>query len=278
MAYIVEHGDSLSTIAAVTGTTPSFIKMYHNLRSSEYITNELPIGLSLVIPADAVNKMIAYKKSSMNASSGNGVNEEMDIQSTQGTSHAPTTDQKSSGETIKSEQKKEEEGQQKESSSTAHDGKLFIIQKGQAQCNQGDMMPKFVVKSHKRLYLNLAETSSESLMVMDSDTTFMPSGPSFGRCKLKPTSGGYLPCSCSPIGKWQKTYDDTTVDGNKAITEMSELLCSIGGKITVFKHGQVSQMSQKNVDNANPKAMSIYNPAVDFESFKSELNDDVDYY
>lgn len=279
MAYIVEHGDDLSIISTVTGTLPSFIKMYHNLRSSEYIANDLNPGTLLILPPEAENKLAAYKK---NTNSTSKTENQFNTETTGQSVNLNNDNSSLSSKNVKSNTTEEakKEGEKEENNdvpTTEHDGKLFIIQKGQAQCNQGNMKPKFVVQSHKRLYLNLSNTTPDSLMVMDSDTTFMPAGPSFGQCKLKPTSGGYLPCSCSPAGKWQKTYTDTTVDGNKAITEMSELMCTIGGKITVSKHGQVSQMSQRNVENVNPKAIKTYNPVVDFEDFKSGLNDDIEY-
>ena len=272
MAYIVRKGDDLATISSITGSTSSFLKMYHNLRSSDYIANEVKEGMELVVPTDFEEKL-----------NQNAQQQAKEPTSTQSASVSDSnTDSEEGEDTTSSESNiptvnKEEEKQQKKNSSSPQTGKLFIVQKGQAQCNQGNMNPKFVVKSHKRLFLNKSQMTPESLIVLDSDTTFMPPGPSFGQCKLKPSSGGYLPCSCAPVGKWQKAYEDTTVDGQKAITEMSELMCAIGGKITVFKHGQVSEMSQQNVDNANAQAMNRYNPVVDFDAYKSDLNDDFDY-
>lgn len=276
MAYIVRKGDNLASISSITGSTPSFVKMYHNLRSSDYITNEIKEGMELIVPADFEDKL--NQNQSQPAQSVPTSNDMSTSSASSSLADASSTSsEKEEHKSSAPEPKQEENEEQKKSPSSSHTGKLFVVQKGQAECNQGNMKPKFVVKSHNRLFLNKSQMTAESLIVLDADTTFMPPGPSFGQCKLKPTSGGYLPCSCSPVGKWQKVYDDTTVDGHKAITEMSELMCAIGGKITVFKHGQVSEMSQQNVDNANPKAMNRYNPAVDFEAYKSELNDDFDY-
>ncbi|ANO47356.1 hypothetical protein Pf1_01901 [Flavobacterium columnare] len=45
-------------------------------------------------------------------------------------------------------------------------------------------------------------------------------------------------------GKWSKTYDKVKILDKKCVTEISELMCSTGGKITILKHGQQSQSSK----------------------------------
>ena len=96
----------------------------------------------------------------------------------------------------------------------------------------------------------------------------------FGNCKLKPTSGGYLPCAYAPAGKWTKTYDKVKVMGKSCVTEVSELMCSIGGKITILKHGQQSEAGKSNVKKADVREQQTYNPMVDFEEFQEEMNPD----
>lgn len=58
--------------------------------------------------------------------------------------------------------------------------------------------------------------------------------------------------------------------GKSCLTEISELQCAIGGKITVMKHGQQSEAGKSNVKNADPKEQHVYNPLVDFEEFGEE--------
>lgn len=59
--------------------------------------------------------------------------------------------------------------------------------------------------------------------------------------------------------------------GHSCITEISELMCAIGGKITVMKHGQQSELGKSNVKNADAREQQVYNPVVDFEEFKQEF-------
>ncbi len=174
----------------------------------------------------------------------------------------------------KREQKKEEKNSNESNSSSPHDGKYFVIQKGMCQCNQGFKFPKFKVTSHQKHYWNDEEGKADYLAVTEDDLTLDPPAMPFGNCKLKPTSGGYLPCAYAPAGKWQKTYEKVKVMGKSCVTEISELMCSTGGKITILKHGQQSEAGKSNIMNANSQEQRIYNPILDFEEFKDETSGD----
>jgi hypothetical protein len=163
--------------------------------------------------------------------------------------------------------------------SSPHDGKYFVVQKGKAQCNQGDKFPQYKVTAHQKHFWNDSDGNADFLGVTEDDLQFNPPGPSFGRCKLKPTTGGYLPCSYAPAGKWQKTYDKVKIMGKKIVTELSELQCVIGGKITINDHGQRGQMSKQNVKNADNKTVQHINPLVKMQDFKETiLESELDAY
>lgn len=149
-----------------------------------------------------------------------------------------------------------------------HKGKHFIIQHGKAECNEGNKFPNFKVTSHQKHYWNDANGENDFLAITEEDTTFNPTTAPFGQCRLKPTSGGYLPCSFAPLGKWEKVYDKVKVMGRSCLIELSELNCCVGGKITVLSHGQQSATTPKQVSQATFLEQKIYNPIVDFEEFK----------
>ncbi|KAA2220763.1 DUF4280 domain-containing protein [Chryseobacterium sediminis] len=144
------------------------------------------------------------------------------------------------------------------------------MQKGTVQCNQGFKFPKFKVTSHQKHYWNDEEGQADYLAVTEDDLQLDPVAQPFGQCKLKPTSGGYLPCAYAPAGKWQKTYEKVKVMGKSCLTEISELMCSTGGKITILKHGQQSETSKSQVGKANTQEQQVYNPVVDFDEFKED--------
>lgn len=156
-----------------------------------------------------------------------------------------------------------------------HDGKYFVIQKGKAQCNQGNQFPQFKVTSHQKHYWNHKEGQADYLAVTEDDLQFTPSGPSFGQCRLKPSSGGYLPCAFVPAGKWQNTYEKTKVLNKSCITELSELMCATGGKITIKDHGQTAVITRQNIRNADPKEQQNINPLLDYREFQDEQEEDL---
>jgi hypothetical protein len=58
----------------------------------------------------------------------------------------------------------------------------------------------------------------------------------------------------------------------KCVTELSELMCSVGGKITIFKHGQQSEAGKSQVKKADAREQRVYNPIMDFGEFQDEMN------
>ncbi len=60
--------------------------------------------------------------------------------------------------------------------------------------------------------------------------------------------------------------------GKSCVTEISELMCSTGGKITVLKHGQQSEIGRSQVEKADEREQRVYNPIVNFKEFQEEMN------
>lgn len=157
-------------------------------------------------------------------------------------------------------------------SSSEHDGKYFVIPKGMAMCDKGTKFPNFKVTSHQKHYWNDEEGQADYLAVTEDDVMFNPPAVPFGNCSVK--NGN--PCAFAPAGKWTKTYEKVKVMGKSCVTEISELMCATGGKITILKHGQQSEAGKSNVMNANSQEQHIYNPLVDFDEFKAEILDEDD--
>lgn len=165
--------------------------------------------------------------------------------------------------------KKKEKDKKAESSSGEHDGKYLVVQNGMACCDKGTKFPHFKVTSQQKHYWNDEKGEADYLAVTEADLTFNPAVMPFGTCSIK--NGN--PCTYSPAGKWAKTYEKVKVMGKSAVTERSELMCTIGGKITVMKHGQQSEAGKSHVNNADSREQQAYNPVMDFEEFKEEINE-----
>lgn len=267
--YSIKQGDTFVSLSQQFNIKyDGLLKTYHNLHCPIEDVMQEPIpGKQIIIPEDPeffeTKESISENVQDEVTDPMNGYDELVENEA------EPETT--ASADSLKSEEEKTEKTPQ-ENKASDHDGKYFIIQKGKAQCNQGNQFPQFKVSSHHRHYCNDPGDNPDYLAVTENDLQFNPSGPSFGQCKLKPSSGGNLPCAFAPAGKWQKVYEKTKVDGNSFLSEISELMCSTGGKITVLKHGQQSELSKKQVADADSREQQVYNPVVDFEEFKEEIN------
>lgn len=270
--YTVQKGDSLNSIAQQFGVRDGgTLRSYHNIYCplENLLGHEVVPGKELLIPEDS-----KYLKNKMESAGEPFIEEGEDYEF--GDEGQDTMDEESEENQEEESQevdKKAEEKQKSESSSSEHDGKYFVVQKGMCQCNQGFKFPKFKVTSHQKHYWNDADGKADYLAVTEDDTQLDPPAQPFGQCKLKPSSGGYLPCAFAPAGKWTKTYEKVKVMGKSCVTEISELMCSTGGKITIFKHGQQSKAGKNQVKKADAREQHIYNPIIDFEEFKEEMNE-----
>lgn len=162
----------------------------------------------------------------------------------------------------KEEQEKKKEEEKKEAAKSEHDDKYFVAHKAECACDKAEnpkQTAKLLVTSHNKVVLN---DQDGKFFATEADKTFDPPASTFGKCKLQPSSNGYLPCTLAPAPKWSKVYEKTQVLGNKVLTEISTLQCTIGGKIEIVKHGQTDSVMKEHADNTNAAALALINPAV----------------
>lgn len=270
-SYVIQQGDTFSSLAQQFKLkNEGILKTYHNLHCSEEDVMQEPIpGKKIMIPEDP--QLMAEEKDSQTSAASMSQEETSNEVTTEEASSETSSGDNQSEE--KQEQKEDKKDKGGESSSSPHDGKFFIIQKGTVQCNQGFKFPKFKVTSQQKHYWNNKEGEADYLAVTEDDVQLDPPAQPFGQCKLKPTAGGYLPCAYAPAGKWQKPYEKVKILGKSCLTEISELMCSTGGKITILKHGQQSEASKSQVNSADAKEQQVYNPVVNFEKFQAETDE-----
>ena len=153
--------------------------------------------------------------------------------------------------------------QQQQASKSEHYGKYFVVHNAKCACNKAEnpsQTADLQVTTHNVIVLNDNQTK---LAATEEDTTFNPPAATFGKCTLKPSSSGNLPCALAAAPKWSKTYESTKILGKNTLTEISELQCMVGGKISIVKHGQTDAVINAHADNTNPLELSAVNPAVD---------------
>lgn len=266
--YVIQQGDTFSSLAKQFKLkNENILKTYHNLHCSEEdIMQEPVLGKKILIPEEP--QFMDEETDSQPSASHEESTEEGTYD--ESASEQPSGENPSSEKTEEKQDQKDKGG---ESSSGPHDGKYFVIQKGTVQCNQGFKFPKFKVTSHQKHYWNNKEGEADYLAVTEDDVQLDPPAQPFGQCKLKPTSGGYLPCAYAAAGKWQKPYEKVKVMGKSCLTEISELMCTTGGKITILKHGQQSEAGKSNVASAKSQEQQVYNPVINFDEFKAETEE-----
>ncbi|AZA79886.1 DUF4280 domain-containing protein [Chryseobacterium sp. G0186] len=273
--YVIQQGDTFSSLARQFKLkNEATLKTYHNLHCSEEDIMQEPIpGKNILIPEDP--QLMADETDSETNPDSSSQEETADS-----TAQNEDSPEQTQTDTNKTESKEEDKDKQESngSSSSPHDGKYFVVQKGTVQCNQGFKFPKFKVTSQKKHFWNNADGEDDYLAVTEDDVQLDPPAQPFGQCKLKPTSGGYLPCAYAPAGKWQKPYEKVKIAGKCCLTEISELMCSTGGKITILKHGQQSEVGKQQVAEANTQEQQAYNPVVDFGEFKEDIKESNELY
>ncbi|KAF2328458.1 PAAR-like protein [Flavobacterium nitrogenifigens] len=249
--YLVKKGDTLQSIANELGIdNPLDLRHYHNMNAGikDGIGSEPSVGKTLLTPPQdeivAINKKNEERQKVVKADS-------------------EKEEEKKQQEQEKEQQKQQQEQEkQKEVEKNAHDNKFFVVHGGLCCCNKAEnpkQTAKLLVTSHNKVIYNGEEGKFTATEV---DKTFDPAAATFGKCTLKPSSGGNQPCALAPAPKWTKVYDKTSIFGNKVLTEISTLQCTVGGKIEVVKSGQTDMIMKEHAENTNLAALALINPAV----------------
>lgn len=250
--YVIKKGDSLSKIARELGIDDwQKLRTYHNNNCqpiSEQIAVELKEGKTLLTPSQ----------------------EEIDVMN--GKSQEIIQEKREEEKEIKAYEEDKEKEKQKEAEKGEHDNKYFVVHGAKCSCDQSEVPKKLAdlqVTSHSKVVYN---DEQGKYAATEDDKTFLPPAVTFGNCKLKPNgSGGYLPCSVVPAPKWDKPYDQTKILGKKVLTEISQLKCTVGGKIAIEKHGQTDSVLTQHAENTNALELAMANLALKNPPKKSEI-------
>ncbi|MCX8523670.1 DUF4280 domain-containing protein [Chryseobacterium formosus] len=252
--YLVKSGDTYSSIAKKLGLKDWHnLKNYHNQHAgfNKQVGNTLYANTELLTPPPDEVAVL---------------NGEKDVPENE-----EKAEQKQAEQKQQDEKKKEDEQKKREKAAKGeHDGKYFVVHGAKCVCDKAEDPTKTAdlqVTTHNIIVLN---DQSGKYLATEDDKTFIPPAATFGKCTLKPSSSGNLPCVLAAAPKWNKSYESTQVQGKKSLTEISELLCTTGGKITIKKHGQTDSVTNAHADNTNPLELAMVNPAVEQPKKKTE--------
>lgn len=147
--------------------------------------------------------------------------------------------------------------------------KYIVVQGADCKCKFSvePLIDKLVVKTQEKDFANDKE-ASKKLIATDKELGQTLEKNTFGKCKLQPTPGGYLPCQ-AVITKWNDFYEPVIMsNGGKILLEDSKATCPIGGPdcISIDKNGQKTEASAQNAQNANEEVQSQLNPLINSQS------------
>ncbi|MBE7635102.1 DUF4280 domain-containing protein [Tenacibaculum finnmarkense] len=157
--------------------------------------------------------------------------------------------------------------------STGH----IVVQGASCECQFGNSPDDLVVQSQSKEFIN--DSGGSKKLIGNTMDIGMPfKGKTFGKCKLQPTSSGYLPC-IPALQKWDDFYDKIELDnGGNILTEKSKATCAISGTpcVKFTWHGQTAQGGSSNVAQTDEETQSHLNPMVNIKKMEVSKENDLD--
>jgi hypothetical protein len=105
-----------------------------------------------------------------------------------------------------------------------------ITETATLQCSQGTSNCQLTVTSQNFCFIE------NKLIATEEDKQSGVNIKPFGMCRLKPTSGGFLPCVPIPVA-WKSTMAKDEINGCKILLDSSTCPCSSGGEIRIIDKG-----------------------------------------
>ena len=152
--------------------------------------------------------------------------------------------------------------------------KHLVCQGATCQCQFGNAPDKLKVLTQTKAFIN-EEEPQEKLVATTADVGATFEKNTFGLCQMQPLpGGGYKPCQAM-VTQWSGAYENVTYEENNGhpLLEDSKATCPIGGKdcISIINHGQVAEITNRNLHNADPIKMDMINPFMDFGKFVNDI-------
>jgi hypothetical protein len=152
--------------------------------------------------------------------------------------------------------------------------KHLVCQGATCQCQFGNAPDKLKVHTQTKAFIN-EEEPQEKLVATTADVGATFEKNTFGLCQMQPLpGGGYKPCQAM-VTQWSGAYENVTYEENNGhpLLEDSKATCPIGGKdcISIINHGQVAEITNRNLHSADPIKMDMINPFMDFSKFVNDI-------
>jgi len=137
----------------------------------------------------------------------------------------------------------------------------LVCQGAICKCQFGTGPDTLKVKTQKKRFINDHKGESK-LMATHKDIGQTFEKNTFGSCAKMNNN------ACKPaITKWENLYDKVTLKDNngKPLLENSKATCGVAGSacIEIIDNGQICEITERNIKNANPEIIKVINPALD---------------
>lgn len=141
--------------------------------------------------------------------------------------------------------------------------KHIVVQGAICKCQFGNAPDKLKVLSHQKEYANDKSASKKRIATTKETGAATFENNSFGSC----TKMGSPPPPCKPvITEWNGFYEDVVLsNGGKILLEDSKAVCAVAGTacIQIVNHGQITEPSSQNFQNADKDVQAQLNPLID---------------
>ncbi|MFH6963108.1 DUF4280 domain-containing protein [Flavobacterium plurextorum] len=151
--------------------------------------------------------------------------------------------------------------------------KHFVVQGATCQCKlskEPNSIDILQVKTQSKHYAN-DKDAAKKLVATDKEIGQTMQKNTFGQCKNQPSGNDFLPCIID-ITEWSGTYTKITYSNQgKPLLEDSKATCSKGTPscIIIKNHGQIAEVSKKNIQNTNPEIFAQILPGIDLSDLET---------
>lgn len=148
--------------------------------------------------------------------------------------------------------------------------KHYVVQGATCQCKLSkdtSATDILQVKTQSKHFAN-DKDGANKLIATDKEIGQTFKKNTFGQCKNQPSGTDFLPCMVQ-ITKWSEPYDKVTLSNQgKPLLESSKASCAMGtpDSIIIKDHGQVAEVSKKNVENTDNEVNAQIFPGIDLST------------
>lgn len=148
--------------------------------------------------------------------------------------------------------------------------KFIVVQGAECKCQFGSTTDKLKVLSHEKEYANDKNMSKKLIATTKEVGAATFESNTFGHCAKTDST-------CKPsVTEWQEYYEEVLLsNGGYILLESSKAVCAVAGSacIEIVDHGQITEASKQNFENADREVHNQLNPLADVKDLMRREHD-----